>query len=292
MPVAAVRAACDRVGELPTGVLRCRELPFDLALDDGFARTDAGTISTLAKTFPDGTQWAVQIAPMVSTPTAAQLTTQVSLAAKLLEPAAVATDELRFVAPSGRVVDTAVGLYGGYVVILAVAGMPGNAEAARGQAFLQGALTTAEPTPGFVPHGTVRIPTRAWRYTLEVTHDNVLSTQLFALPDVHAILGVRELAHPELCKQLHAMPATAFVGALGIDDLTVADATRLPDGLKVTTSDARPSIYALLCRRGHLTEVSLRGPAITPELRVLLDQLIQDPGSATRAASSSSDLAQ
>lgn len=285
-PISAVgdRVACDHPGpvELDGTLLRCRELPFDLALEPGFVRTDETTITTLAKSFSDGSQWQVKLQPMLETPTAQQLSDRVDLAARAVEPQATLAVEpaplyRQYTAPGGRLAEARGGMYDGYLVTLAVAGMPGSETSPpeqRGARFLAAIRVRDRVSQAIAPGPIAPVPVRAWRFTQVPPHPDVeLRGELYALPDLQATLGIRELRHTERCAQLADLPATAFVESLALGSLTLDKVDRIAGGIRATTSDARPAAFVLLCRDTRLVQIQLRAPVLSPQLLALLDEL-------------------
>ncbi len=274
---------------MPAGVLRCRELPFTVALEDGFSRNDAPTITTLAKSFADGSRWEVQIQPLLDDISEQQLVGRIRTVALQLEPQASQREEivatgrahhLRFAAPGGRLVEIIGGVYGGYLVTIAAAGMPGSETSplqAHTQQFLASLATSDPPAAGEVPlalsSGSVMIPARAWRFThFAARPESDTRSDLFALPDLQATLGVRELVHPERCAKIATAEPRAFIDSLALGSLTIDKIDRTPYGLRVTTKDDRPAAYELVCSRGMLLQIMVRAPALSPALLRLLDR--------------------
>lgn len=282
-------SACD--GMELSHPYRCRQWPFDLVLDAA-SRSDVGTVTDFTNTVDEAGTWLVEVVPRIAPASEAEIAVQMGKAAHV-----VAFDAtLKPPQDHHQLFDTPKGLRGevvaevidGWVVIRAVVGKPGEPHglgSAPANAFLA-PLKHVQPDQGFVvdEHG-VRLPARAWRFPFVNG-----AAEIYAMPDLHATLGVRPLQSD--CAGLDTDDPKTFVALRAPTGLTVDTVERVPGAIRVTTKDERPSIYALVCRDHKLIEVGLRGLAITPEMRALLDQLIQPPGSAIRDASSSRDRAQ
>jgi hypothetical protein len=290
------RIPCDREGPITLvhKTLKCRELPFDLELlEDGFVRTDATTITTIAKSFPDGTVWRAEIQPMLETITKPQLIARMTAAATAIEPKLAPAGEmqamsgnggllheLEFTAPNGREISVRGWFFGGYLATFVAAGRPDSPTSAsklRGRNFVESLkphsdrLDMSNATLA-LQHGTLEIPARAWRYTQMKPNPSVESrTHLFALPDLQATLGVRELLHPERCAEIATADPATFIASLSLGSLTIDTVARVTNGLRVTTRDDRPAMYYLLCRDGLFVQVMARGATITAPLQAIVD---------------------
>ena len=290
------RVACDRPGpiQLDHLLLKCRELPFDLALfEDGFVRTDATTIATLEKPFTDGTVWRVAIQPMLEDVSQVQLEARMLAVAKAVEPKLTKDGEARVLVANGglaheldfvgggRALAVRGWFYGGYLVTALVAGRPDTdtgPHERRGRNLVEtlqpkGPATTALASLS-LGGGSVMIPARAWRYTQwKVNRTLEKASALYALPDLHATLGVRDLRATDRCADIATTEPRAFIASLALGSLTIDTVARVTSGLRVTTADDRPAAYDLLCRDGMLVQIMVRGEALTAPLLEILDRV-------------------